>query len=430
MSTRTPGGSALFPSGQDAQKYHSYWGTYPSAAELPNGTGNVLSGLQFTLQAGDIAYVPDFGTYTCTSAGSAGGGDATWFPTSGVTGILLFRPGGAPNPVVLTTWPTLMLHVAPLAALGVPFLVVFDLTLVGGTFTPPAGTFAFGGLCTFSGSGNAAPGTLVFDTGTFITGVQAVEGALTLTTIGTTAPLVIPNNGMLTLTDAILDAQTAPLIEFALGVLTLRLETGSAIQNSGSSCVKLDPGATGLVITGLDDAVVGSDTIEGVAGTLALQQRSLGATLAVGQALFTGTTVYQAIVSEVFASFGAFDLPLVAGVYWLSLNGGGFTATATRTDWVPPPSPTSRIAVLAAVTLAQNAGGVVGPGYTIEVLAGPTAVFSFTVPNPAMPNPLRFPLPVSSGGQPLNSNAIGVRVTVPPGMTASPTSIYVGLSGF
>lgn len=78
MATRTPGSSALFPGGQPRQLVHEYWGVYPSIADLPNGSGNVLTAPEFTLEQGDTAYVPGVGICQCDSAGTPGGSDAVW----------------------------------------------------------------------------------------------------------------------------------------------------------------------------------------------------------------------------------------------------------------------------------------------------------------------------------------------------------------
>lgn len=72
MATRTP-------SLQERSRVHSHWGVYDTAAELPNGPVNPLGLAQFSLEIGDIAYVVATTTlYVCTSAGTAGGSDATW----------------------------------------------------------------------------------------------------------------------------------------------------------------------------------------------------------------------------------------------------------------------------------------------------------------------------------------------------------------
>ncbi len=87
MATRTPGGSPLFPNGQKRQQFGRDWGNYTTTAGLPNAAGNVLTTQEFTLEAGDRAYVPLTGTtgneYLCVSAGTAGGGDAMWILNTG-----------------------------------------------------------------------------------------------------------------------------------------------------------------------------------------------------------------------------------------------------------------------------------------------------------------------------------------------------------
>lgn len=89
MARRTPGSSALFPRGQPRQLVHEYWGVYPSIADLPNGSGNVLTAPEFTLEQGDTAYVPGVGICQCDSAGTPGGSDAVWSVAGGsVTPIL------------------------------------------------------------------------------------------------------------------------------------------------------------------------------------------------------------------------------------------------------------------------------------------------------------------------------------------------------
>lgn len=90
MATRTPGGSSSFPNGQARQQFGRDWGNYASATTLPNASGNILTAKQFTLEAGDRAYLIVSGTsgleYLCVSAGTAGGGDAVWIVTSGGLG--------------------------------------------------------------------------------------------------------------------------------------------------------------------------------------------------------------------------------------------------------------------------------------------------------------------------------------------------------
>ena len=90
MATRQPGVSTSFPSGQARQQFGRDWGNYASAATLPNAAGNVLPANQFTLEAGDRAYLIVSGTsgieYLCVSAGTAGGGNAVWIVNSGGLG--------------------------------------------------------------------------------------------------------------------------------------------------------------------------------------------------------------------------------------------------------------------------------------------------------------------------------------------------------
>lgn len=78
MTTRTPGPSTSFPQGQARQQYQRDWGNYTSAATLPNAAGNLLSAPHFILEVGDTAFVIGGQRYCCTSAGTAGGGDAVW----------------------------------------------------------------------------------------------------------------------------------------------------------------------------------------------------------------------------------------------------------------------------------------------------------------------------------------------------------------
>jgi len=90
MATRQPGASTSFPNGQAREQFGRDWGNYASAATLPNAAGNVLPASQFTLEAGDRAYLIVSGTsgleYLCVSAGTAGGGDAVWIVNSGGLG--------------------------------------------------------------------------------------------------------------------------------------------------------------------------------------------------------------------------------------------------------------------------------------------------------------------------------------------------------
>lgn len=84
MSTRTPGPSTLFPSGQARQNYQRNWGNYASVATLPNGAGNALAAPYFAvLEVGDVAHVTGVGPQYCTSVGTAGGSDAVWASSAG-----------------------------------------------------------------------------------------------------------------------------------------------------------------------------------------------------------------------------------------------------------------------------------------------------------------------------------------------------------
>lgn len=73
MSTRTP------PL-QTRSQFNRSWGNFATAADLPNASGAPLAAPFFSiLEVGDTAYsVADGATYTCTSVGTAGGGDAVW----------------------------------------------------------------------------------------------------------------------------------------------------------------------------------------------------------------------------------------------------------------------------------------------------------------------------------------------------------------
>jgi len=81
---------------QQRSQYHRDWGNFTDPTngvagpgDLPNQGSNVLPAAQFTLEAGDIAYVDDSvsasfqGRYHCTDPGTAGGGDAVWEATGG-----------------------------------------------------------------------------------------------------------------------------------------------------------------------------------------------------------------------------------------------------------------------------------------------------------------------------------------------------------
>lgn len=73
MALRTP---PLQPRSQ----FERSWGNFASATALPNASGAPLSAPFFSiLEVGDTAYsVADGATYTCTSVGTVGGGDAVW----------------------------------------------------------------------------------------------------------------------------------------------------------------------------------------------------------------------------------------------------------------------------------------------------------------------------------------------------------------
>jgi len=80
---------------QSRTKFHAYWGIYDNAPNLPNATGNPLTGNAYTaLEPGDTAYLLTGGpaglpaTFVCTSAGTAGGGDAVWVPVAMAAGFV------------------------------------------------------------------------------------------------------------------------------------------------------------------------------------------------------------------------------------------------------------------------------------------------------------------------------------------------------
>lgn len=61
-------------------KFDKVWGSFATAAGLPNGSGNVISGSVFnSLKIGTVSYVTGTSSlYVCTSVGTSGGGDAVW----------------------------------------------------------------------------------------------------------------------------------------------------------------------------------------------------------------------------------------------------------------------------------------------------------------------------------------------------------------
>lgn len=75
MSTRTP------PL-QSRSQFGRSWGNFASATALPNASGAPLAAPFFSiLEVGDTAYsVAEGATYTCTSVGTVGGGNAVWSP--------------------------------------------------------------------------------------------------------------------------------------------------------------------------------------------------------------------------------------------------------------------------------------------------------------------------------------------------------------
>jgi hypothetical protein len=72
MPTRTP-------KLQQRSQYNPHWGVYANPGALPNASGAPLAAVDFTLEAGDVAYVTSTGgLYFCVTPGTAGGGDAVW----------------------------------------------------------------------------------------------------------------------------------------------------------------------------------------------------------------------------------------------------------------------------------------------------------------------------------------------------------------
>jgi len=81
MATAQPAGQARNAFGRDH-------GNFATVAAMPNGSGNVLPSatVPYTLEAGDRCYLTlSTGQceYLCISAGTSGGGDAVWVPSSG-----------------------------------------------------------------------------------------------------------------------------------------------------------------------------------------------------------------------------------------------------------------------------------------------------------------------------------------------------------
>lgn len=71
---------------QTRSQFGRSWGNFASATALPNASGAPLGAPFFSiLEVGDTAYsVADGATYTCTSVGTVGGGDAVWSSGGGV----------------------------------------------------------------------------------------------------------------------------------------------------------------------------------------------------------------------------------------------------------------------------------------------------------------------------------------------------------
>jgi len=93
MSSRTPGASTAFPSGQLRQGFGRNWGNYVSAATLPNASGNALSLAHFTLEEGDCAWVVGDQLWECIDPGTAGGTDALWIRTEPGPSNVLYVDG-------------------------------------------------------------------------------------------------------------------------------------------------------------------------------------------------------------------------------------------------------------------------------------------------------------------------------------------------
>jgi hypothetical protein len=83
------------PRRQLRSQYNPHWGEYATAADLPNTAGAPLAASEFSLQAGDLAFVTGDGTYECLSAGGAAATPAAVWQKSG---------GGAASVAPLWEW--------------------------------------------------------------------------------------------------------------------------------------------------------------------------------------------------------------------------------------------------------------------------------------------------------------------------------------
>jgi hypothetical protein len=90
MASRTP-------RRQLRSQYNPHWGEYAAAGDLPNTAGAPLAASEFSLQAGDLAFVTGDGTYECMSAGGAAATPpAVWQKTGGVGGDSVDTINGFP----------------------------------------------------------------------------------------------------------------------------------------------------------------------------------------------------------------------------------------------------------------------------------------------------------------------------------------------
>jgi hypothetical protein len=143
MPTRTP-------KLQTRSQYNPHWGVYASEAALPNGSGAALLAADFTLEAGDVAYVTGSGLYVCASPGTVGGADAVWVAAGGSGSNLLWEWNGADTTQFSASesyqrfggggpqgTPALSVVAAPIG--GGNVLRVAATALIGGVYWPIAG---------------------------------------------------------------------------------------------------------------------------------------------------------------------------------------------------------------------------------------------------------------------------------------------------
>jgi hypothetical protein len=309
----------------------------------------------------------------------------------------------------------------------VPFVVSFDLSLIGGTFAVPVGAWDFGGSAVFAGFLVSAPSvgpTLTLGVGASIGGVVEFTQALRIEGLGGTVKLPsIPGAIMALSRGAIFMGTVAPLLNVNAGTVIIPLINGGSILNNGSPVVDVAAGSI-LVVVGLDDSLVTSDAIQGPNGaSLNFSLSSDSANLTEKQPSFGGTLTYNTSVAPTPIATLNGEVPVAPGAYFLEVNGGS-TFVATLADLVPYRVPVMSHRPLMISAMVQWVGtGVPGDTVTVEILFNAMVVASL-VQDVSVSANATLSMLVPEGAVPLSSTSeVSVRVTHA-GLLGNPPRVY------